>query len=138
MSAPTLPSPSKPPRRKDANAAERARRALELRKAGATYDAIARQVGYANRNGAYQAIQRELQRTLQEPADDLRMLEVERLNDLYRAMAPKALSGDTWSVDRCLKIMERRAALLGLDAPKPDAAANQQPVMRRYILEPRT
>ena len=138
MSAPTLPSPSKPPRRKDANAAERARRALELRKAGATYDAIARQVGYANRNGAYQAIQRELQRTLQEPADDLRMLEVERLNDLYRAMAPKALSGDTWSVDRCLKIMERRAALLGLDAPKMDASAIQQPVMRRYILEPRS
>ena len=130
--------PQKPAHRKDVNAAERARLALDLRKAGASYEAIARQCGFANRSGAYQAIQRELQRTLQEPADDLRMLEVERLNDLYRAMAPKALSGDTWSVDRCLKIMERRAALLGLDAPKPDAAAIQQPVMRRYILEPRT
>ena len=133
--------PQKPAHRKDVNAAERARLALDLRKAGASYEAIARQCGFANRSGAYQAIQRELQRTLQEPADDLRMLEVERLNDLYRAMIPHALSGDkdsTWYVDRCLKIMERRAALLGLDAPKPDAAAIQQPVMRRYILEPRS
>ena len=123
---------------RDANAADRVRRALDLRKAGVTYDAIARQCGYGSRTAAYNAIQRELTRTLQEPADDLRLLEVERLNDLYRAMAPKALQGDTWSVDRCLKIMERRAALLGLDAPKPDAATIQQPVMRRYILEPRT
>ena len=130
--------PQKPPHRKDVNAAERARMALDLRKSGASYDAIARQCGYANRSGAYQAIQRELQRTMQQPADDLRTLELLRLDDLYRAMAPKALQGDTWSVDRCLKIMERRAALLGLDAPKPDAATIQQPVMRRYILEPRT
>lgn len=120
MSSPSTP---KPPHRKDVNAAERALRAMDLRKAGMTYDAIARVVGYANRNGAYQAIQRELARTLQEPADDLRRLEAERLNDLYRAMAPKALQGDTWSVDRCLKIMERRAALLGLDMPRADADA---------------
>lgn len=104
---------------------------MDLRKAGMTYDAIAKQCGYANRNGAYQAIQRELARTLQEPADDLRRLEVERLNDLYRAMAPKALSGDTWSVDRCLAIMTRRAALMGLDMPKVDADALAMQNVRR-------
>ena len=124
-------STPKPPHRKDVNAAERARRALDLRKAGATYDAIARACGFANRNGAYQAIQRELARTLQEPADDLRRLEAERLNDLYRAMAPKALGGDTWSVDRCLAIMARRAALLGLDMPP--SAAPQTNVRREYV-----
>jgi hypothetical protein len=112
----------KPPAR-DTNAALRAAQALNLRKLGMTYDAIAQQCGYAHRGSAYAAVQRELQRTLQEPADELRILEAQRLDDLYRAMIPKALKGDGWSVDRCLRIMERRAALLGLDA-RPDA--NQQ------------
>ena len=113
---------NKATRFKDAAAAERALQALTLRKAGASYEAIARQCGYASRSGAYQAVQRELRRTMQEPAEDVRQLELARLDDLYRAMVPKALTGDTWSVDRCLKIMERRALLLGLDA-KNDAQA---------------
>ena len=101
--------------RKDAAAAVRALQALELRLQGLTYEEIARQCGYAGRQGAYNAVQRELHRTLQEPAEDVRALEVSRLDRLYRAMETKALKGDTWSVDRCLNIMARRAALLGLD-----------------------
>ena len=123
-----MSSKSKPPRRKDAAAAARALQALELRKAGATYEAIARACGYASGSGAYKAVQRELQRCMQEPADDVRRLEIMRLDDLYRAMAPKALKGDTWSVDRCLKIMERRAQLLGLDA-RPDVSMAQMTVI---------
>ena len=124
--------PNKLPAR-DAAAALRAAQALNLRKLGMTYDNIARECGYNNRGTAYNAVQRELQRTLQEAADDLRMLEAQRLDDLYRAMIPKALKGDGWSVDRCLRIMERRAALLGLDA-KTDASAiaAAQVVIREY------
>ncbi|HET9111673.1 MAG TPA: hypothetical protein VFN78_12670 [Ktedonobacterales bacterium] len=120
---------------RDAAAALRAAQAMNLRKLGMTYDAIAQQCGYTNRGTAYNAVQRELQRTLQEAADDLRMLEAQRLDDLYRAMIPKALKGDGWSVDRCLRIMERRAALLGLDA-KNDASAiaAAQVVIREYPL----
>lgn len=121
-------SPKKPPRRRDAAAAQRALQALELRKAGASYEAIARACGYASKGAAYNAVQRELQRTMQEPADDVRQLEIMRLDDLYRAMVPKALKGDrdsTWYVDRCLAIMDRRARLLGLDA-RPDAMAGAQ------------
>ena len=109
---------------RDVNAGLRAAQALNLRKLGATYETIARECGYAHRGTAYAAVQRELQRTLQEPADELRRLEAQRLDDLYRAMIPKALKGDGWSVDRCLRIMERRAALLGLDY-RPDAALSQ-------------
>lgn len=109
---------------RDINAGLRAAQALNLRKLGLTYDAIAQQVGYGSRGAAYTAVQRELARTLQEPADELRKLEAQRLDDLYRAMIPKALKGDGWSVDRCLRIMERRAALLGLDI-RADASAQQ-------------
>lgn len=123
--------PKKPPHRKDAAAAARALQALELRKAGATYEAIARQCGYSGKGAAYNAVQRELQRTMQEPADDVRQLELLRLDDLYRAMIPKALRGDkdsTWYVDRCLNIMDRRAKLLGLDA-RPDVTSAQMTII---------
>lgn len=43
--------------------------------------------------------------------------EVAKCDWLERAVMPKALLGDGPSVDRVLKIMERRARILGLDAP---------------------
>lgn len=122
----------KPPKRKDTAAALRAAQALTYRMSGKSYEVIATLCGYADRSGAYRAIQRELQRTIQEPAEETRTLEVRRLDALYEAMEAKALKGDTWSVDRCLKIMERRAMLLGLDAPKVDPAS-VQPIRREYV-----
>ena len=113
---------------KDAAAAARALQALELRKAGASYDAIARQCGYASKSGAYQAVQRELHRMMQEPADDVRTLEVARLDDLYRITYGLAIKRDKstlWAVDRCLNIMARRAALLGLDIKVESGAGSQ-------------
>jgi hypothetical protein len=44
------------------------------------------------------------------------MLEIDRLDGLFRACYPEALSGSLGHVDRVLRIMERRAKLLGLDA----------------------
>lgn len=98
-------------------AAERAANALRLRKAGVTYEMIASTLGYSSRQAAHRAVMRALDRTIQEPAEDLRKLELERLAELQRVLWPKALEADTRSVDRVLAIMERRARLLGLDAP---------------------
>ena len=58
-----------------------------------------------------------LKQTLQEPADELRKLELERLDKLLLGVWPQAVRGNQGSVDRALRIMERRAKLLGLDAP---------------------
>lgn len=99
-------------------AVERQRDALELRKSGLSYDAIATRLGYAHASGAHKAVTLALKRTIQEPADELRRVEVERLDAALSAIWKKVLSGDTWAIDRMLKIMERRAALLGLDAPQ--------------------
>lgn len=96
---------------------ERQRQALELRKAGVSFEIIADRVGYKDASGAYRAVRAALKKTLQEPADELRMTEVARLDQMLLGLWPKAIKGDTWSVDRVLRIMERRAALLGLDAP---------------------
>lgn len=108
-----MPRPARPV--PDAEQLQREGQALELRRAGLTYDAIAERLGFANKGGAYKAVKRALQRTLQEPADELRALEVDRLDRLQAAIWPKAMRGDTAAVDRVLRIAERRARLLGLD-----------------------
>lgn len=102
-------------RRVDAN--DRQIRALELRKSGVSYEDIARELGYRGRDGAHRAVSAALKRTLQEPADELRRLESERLDAMLFAIAPLVRRGNLEAIDRALKIMERRAKLLGLDAP---------------------
>ena len=89
--------------------------ALELRKAGLSYDAIAQELGYKTKAGVYRAVMAALKKTLQEPADELRKVEVERLDVLLAAMWEKR--DKPLYTDRIIKIMERRAKLLGLDAP---------------------
>jgi hypothetical protein len=92
--------------------------ALRLRQAGLTFDQIARRLGYANRSGAWHAVRAGLAATLQEPADELRGLELARLDALHEALWPKAIAGNLRAVDGVLAIMKRRSRLLGLDAPK--------------------
>ena len=98
--------------------AERQRKALVLRMAGATFQAIADALGYGNRSSATDAITRALRDTTpKELTDEVRRIENERLDRLWGPMYVKALKGDHLAVDRCLRIMVRRAALNGLDAP---------------------
>jgi len=96
---------------------EKERAALELRKSGATLDDIARELGYCNRGAAHKAIRRALDATLQEPAAELREMEQVRLNTMLVAIWPKVKTGDHVALQDALSIMDRRAKLLGLDAP---------------------
>lgn len=103
-------------------AADRQRQALELRRAGAGYDLIARQLGYAGPPGAHKAVATALHRMLAEPAEDVRALELARLDRLQlahwsRAIGTPETDPDPVATSTVLKIMERRAKLMGLDAP---------------------
>ncbi|HLC05551.1 MAG TPA: hypothetical protein VJK02_21135 [Anaerolineales bacterium] len=108
-------------------AKERATRALELRKSGRSYAAIADELGYNSPQASWKAVSDLLAATIQEPAKELRTLEVERLDALFDVAYPMALALlkqpapdekiRMQAMDRCLRIMERRARLLGLDAP---------------------
>lgn len=99
------------------NANDKQRQALELRKAGVSYAEIATRLGYRSGSGAHAAVGAALKKTLQEPADELRKLEVERLDAMLLAIATQVRQGNHGAIDRALRIMERRAKLLGLDAP---------------------
>lgn len=101
---------------------DKEKRVLELKRSGATWDAIAEVVGYANGSGAFKAYKRAMVRTLQQPADELRDAEVDRLDRLQRAYWFEAI-GDRdnppqhKSAELILKIINIRADLLGLKAP---------------------
>lgn len=96
---------------------EKERKVLELRLMGVTFDVIAQQVGYASPGSAHNAYKRALLRTLREPAQELRELEVARLDKLLSSIWTKALRGEIPAIQTSIKIMERRAKLLGLDVP---------------------
>ena len=100
-------------------AASRRLRAFELRRNGATFRDIGEDLNISTQ-AAFGLVQRELQKLVKlvdEGAETLLRMELERLDALNLAVWAKAISGDLPAIDRALRIMERRARLLGLDAP---------------------
>lgn len=91
--------------------------ALQLRKEGKSYVFIAQQLGYKDHSGAWRAVRSAMKKTLKEPADEMRKLELERLDDMLSAIAPAVKEGNLAAIDRALKIQDRRAKLMGLDMP---------------------
>jgi len=96
---------------------QKQKQALELRLAGASYLKIADTLGYANKGGAHKAVMAALEKTIREPADRVRKIELERLDRLWFSAYQRAISGDVKAIQLCLAIMERRAKFQGLDAP---------------------
>jgi hypothetical protein len=108
--------------------------ACRLRAQGHGFDHIAERCGYATANAAYIAVTSALKRLPQEPAEELRRQELDRLDRLQRiawTRLEKLTKGDGLirvggkrSADALdpipiiLRIMERRAKLMGLDAPQ--------------------
>jgi PBSX family phage terminase large subunit len=115
---------------KKLTALEREREALALRKSGLTYDLIGQRLGITPQ-GAHRAVMRalaKLRTQVVEGADQLRTLELQRLDAMFDPMYAQAARGGQGAVDRCIRIMERRARLLGLDLPtetQEDAAPRQ-------------
>lgn len=117
---------SKPVRRRPtprmAQAATQERQALELRKAGVTFQQIAAQLGYRDAAGAHKAVTRALDRVPAMGVEELREVDSERLERLLLAVWQQAISGDLKAIDRALRILDQRARLLGLEVPKSVAA----------------
>lgn len=100
---------------------DKERRALEMRRAKASYTDIARAVGYSSASGAYEAVQRAIKRHTQGNVEELRREELDMLDRLHLAHWPAAVGTQNNPADVSagyfvLKVSERRARLLGLDA----------------------
>ena len=99
--------------------AQNQREAMELFSAGLTYQKVADSLG-VSKSTAWERVQAALRAIPAEAVNQYRKVEMERLDALLEVTLKKALSEDKgflFAVDRALAIMDRRAKLLGLDAP---------------------
>lgn len=114
----------------------RRQRAVELRRSGASYGQIAADLGMA-RSAVHETVCRALaalQADLDGQARLLQAQEADRLDRLQMALWPAATDGDPAAVTAVLRIMERRAKLLGLDQTADDAAW-QMPVINVMLTQ---
>lgn len=125
------PSLTSNPRR--ARATLKKQEALKLRAEGLTFREIAERVGYANRKTAAAAVRQSLQQSLQEPANEVRQLELARLDKLLSSIWGAAMLGQWKAIDRILAIMDRRAKYLGLHAPTVTEINWREEAMRHGI-----
>jgi hypothetical protein len=100
-------------------ARERELEAVRLRRAGVEYHDIGEKIGLSE-SGAYECVRRVLARVVAEAnetgAENL-ALDLQRLNVMLVGLWPKVLAGDPAAVAAALRILERRARMLGYDAP---------------------
>lgn len=99
--------------------AENRNRALELRKSGASYRQIGEALGISMQR-AHQLVMDELDRLAHlrlGNADELRRLELERLEMGALAIVSQVRKGEIPAVKVWVRISESRRKLLGLDAP---------------------
>jgi transposase-like protein len=94
--------------------------ALEMRRQGQSYEKIAHSLGVTV-SGAWRAVQRAYQRTVREAdeaAEFNRALDLQRLDAVLEVIWPDVMDRRLGAVDRFLGILDRRARLLGLEAPQ--------------------
>lgn len=100
-------------------AAKRQNEALELRQCGMTYIEIGERLGITAQ-AAGKCVRRAL-KILHDDTNDKTSryvdLELSRLDKLYQIAYDQSVAGDLLAIDRCLKIADTRAKLLGLYAP---------------------
>jgi hypothetical protein len=108
----------KTPEQEEWELLEKERKVVELRQMGVTYEVIAKQVGYASASGAYHAYERALARYPRETVDKKRDLAEARIERLLAGVWTKALRGEIPAIMATIKLFERQAKLLGLDAPQ--------------------
>lgn len=119
-------------------AKERQLKALELRKTGASFVSIGRELDVSE-SMARQYVKSAVKAFIPlELIEEIIALENARLDALLKALWPAAMDGHPRSVEVALGVMARRAAMLGLDAPtriaQTDAAGNDMP----FVIEVRS
>jgi hypothetical protein len=96
-------------------AREKQKQALELKKAGATYEEIAKLLGYKNHSGAQYACNAAIDRLGLEAARDVVLLDLARLDEYQKRCTQELRSkNDLSQIDRLLRIMGVRHNLLGV------------------------
>ena len=125
------------PRPRRARKIERATRraeAISMRLAGVRVDQIAQAFGVSPRT-VYAWCSEAVKDIPREQADELRLIELDRLDALQRALWSDAMRGDPRAAERVLSIMDRRARYLGLYDAQATGLEHVGDLLDRLVLE---
>lgn len=106
---------------------EQVAQAMELRKAGASYQAIADTLGFKSKSRAHDLVMEglgELEAVCASTAEQLRQMSLERLDAIQLALWKQR--GNPRVADTLIRVEQRRAALQGLDAPAKTALTDPE------------
>ena len=95
-------------------AKQRQAQALQMRLAGAEYQAIADAIGYKTAAGAFVAVQAAMKRGLEDSTGHELFMILRRLDRLLLTWWTRAISGDATATTEARAILAERAKLLGL------------------------
>lgn len=97
--------------------AQRAAEILNMRLQGYSLRAIGdAQTPKMDATRVHQIITAELEKSVTEPIEAVRKMELARLDEMQAGVYERAIGGDPISIDRVLAIQNRRASLAGLNA----------------------
>ncbi|MFE9742990.1 hypothetical protein [Streptomyces sp. NPDC006477] len=102
---------------------ERQAQALELKKAGATYEEIAKALGYTHRSSARQAVKAAIDRIGLEPAKEVVTMDLMRLDEMQKRLTAAMRAGDISVIGMLMNVMRERRALVGWT---PESWAEEQ------------
>lgn len=110
--------------------AERTRRAMALKLAGASYSQIAQQLGYHDASGARKAVQRGMKNAMHETAGELKKIHYGRLEHMLMLLWPEVNQRDLPAMSAALAVMDRMEKLYGLnEAQKLDVGVGRETVI---------
>jgi hypothetical protein len=99
-------------------AAERRARVVRLRIGGWSFEAIGEALDPpVSMQRAHQLYEDALRRIVAEHVDEHRQTDLARLDLLWRGVAPEAMQGSPRHVLAAVRVLERRAKMIGYDAP---------------------
>jgi transcriptional regulator len=109
--------------------------ALEMRRQGYLLREIADALGIESHSTVSKLIKKALKEIVREPAEHVLQMELDRLDAMfvqaYARASDREKPFNKDAVETCLKVMERRAKLLGID--KPAKVANTDPSGEREV-----
>lgn len=92
---------------------ERTRQALQLRQDGATYREIAQAMQWKSASTAQARVKKALEEIILEPAKELVMMDMLRLDEFQKRLTQAMRNGDIGVIPTLMSVMRERRALMG-------------------------
>ena len=92
----------------------RTQQAIEMRSMGVDYDFIAKELGYADRSGAWRAVKRGMLRSTEKQVELMRWSLIRELTRIADSLDSSLVAADVKSLSQLLKLVNNKVGLTNL------------------------